>query len=264
MLKKILKSLLRILSISINFELRFYGKHSESLKKYNTSTGVYFLPKFAFSDIIAKQIKKNKIYDEEIYLEAKKLIKPESIVIDIGSNFGQLSILFSKLYNNIEVHSFEASKFIFNILKKNIEVNKANVIPYNIALTDNINEKIYEPIIKFKDCSTYGAYPLINSKNNLNPKDRIISNKLDNMSFKKKISFIKIDTQGMDLKVMKGAKKIIIQNQCPVIFEYEENLEKKHGHTFQDVVNFVKELNYSFYKIIYNINYLIVPNSYKF
>jgi FkbM family methyltransferase len=60
------------------------------------------------------------------------LIKSESIVIDIGSNFGQLSILFSKLYKNIEAHSFEASKFIFNILKKNIEVNKANVISYII------------------------------------------------------------------------------------------------------------------------------------
>lgn len=264
MLKKLVKFLLKILNISINFELRFYGKHSESLKKYNTSTGVYFLPKFAFSDIIAKQIKKSKIYDEEIYLEAKKLVKSESIVIDIGSNFGQLSILFSKLHKNIEVHSFEASKFIFNILKKNIEANKANVIPYNIALTDNINDKMYEPIINFKECSTYGAYPLINIKNDLNLKDKIISNKLDNMNFKKLISFIKIDTQGMDLKVMKGAKKIIIQNQCPVIFEYEENLEKKHGHTFQDVVNFVKEINYKFYKIIYNINYLIIPNNYKF
>jgi FkbM family methyltransferase len=262
MLKRLVKSLLKILNISVNFELKFHGKHSETLKKYNTLTGVYFLPKFAFSDIIAKQIKKNKIYDREIYLEAKKFIRKESIVIDIGSNFGQLSILFSKLYKDVEVHSFEASKFIYNILKKNIEANDANVIAYNLALTDNVNEKIYEPIIKFKDCSTYGAYPLINSKNNLK-KNRIISNKLDNINFIKKISFIKIDTQGMDLKVMKGAKRIITQNQCPVIFEYEEDLEKKHGHTFQDVVNFVKEINYSFYKVIYNINYLIVPNKYK-
>jgi FkbM family methyltransferase len=262
MLKRLVKSLLKILNISINFELEFHGKHSETLKKYNTLTGVYFLPKFAFSDIIAKQIKKNKIYDREIYLEAKKFIRKESIVIDIGSNFGQLSILFSKLYKDVEVHSFEASRFIYNILKKNIEANDANVIAYNLALTDNVNEKIYEPIIKFKDCSTYGAYPLINSKNNLK-KNRIISNKLDNINFIKKISFIKIDTQGMDLKVMKGAKRIITQNQCPVIFEYEEDLEKKHGHTFQDVVNFVKEINYSFYKVIYNINYLIVPNKYK-
>ena len=264
MLKKLVKSLLRIFNISINFELKFHGKHSETLKKYNTLTGVYFLPKFAFSDIIAKQIKKNKIYDREIYLEAKKFIKKGSVVIDIGSNFGQLSILFSKLFKDVEVHSFEASKFIYNILKKNIEVNDANVIPYNLALTDNVNEKIYEPIIKFRDCSTYEAYPLINNKNNPNKKNRIISNKLDNINFKKKISFIKIDTQGMDLKVMKGAKKIITQNQCPVIFEYEEDLEKKHGHTFQEVVNFVKEINYSFYKVIYNINYLIVPNNYKF
>ena len=264
MLKKIIKLLLRILNISVNFELKFHGKHSEVLKKYNTSTGVYFLPKFAFSDIIVKEIKKNKIYDKDIYLEAKKFIKPKSIVIDIGANFGQLSILFSKLYKDVEVHSFEASKFIFNILKKNIEVNNANVVAYNLAITDNKYEELYEPRIKFKDCSTYGAYPLINDKNDLNKKNRISANKLDNINFEKKISFIKIDTQGMDIKVMIGAKKIITENQCPVIFEYEEDLEKKHGHTFQDVVNFVKGINYNFYKIIYNINYLIIPNKYKF
>ena len=145
MLKKIIKLLLRILNISVNFELKFHGKHSEVLKKYNTSTGVYFLPKFAFSDIIVKEIKKNKIYDKDIYLEAKKFIKPKSIVIDIGANFGQLSILFSKLYKDVEVHSFEASKFIFNILKKNIEVNNANVVAYNLAITDNKYEELYEP-----------------------------------------------------------------------------------------------------------------------
>jgi len=264
MLKKLITKLFKILNISINFELRFHGKHSETLKKYKTLTGIYYLPKFAFADIIAKKIKKNEIYDKEIYLEAKKFIKSESIVIDIGSNFGQLSILFSKLFKNVEVHSFEASRYIFNILKKNIEVNNANVVAYNLALTNNINEKIYEPLIKFKDCSTYGSYSLINSKKNLNLKNRILTNKLDNMNFKKKISFIKIDTQGMDLKVMRGAKKIITQNQCPVIFEYEDDLEKKHGHTFQDAVNFVKEINYNFYKIIYGINYLIIPNNYKF
>ena len=264
MLKKIVRSLLRILNISINFELKFYGKHSEVLKKYDTSTGIYYLPKFAYSDIIAKEIKKNKIYDEKIYLEAKRFIKSKSIVIDVGSNFGQLSILFSKLHTNVEVHSFEASKFIFNILKKNIEANNANVIAYNLALTDIKHEKIYEPRIKFKDCSTYGAYPLINNKKNLSKNNRISTDKLDNIDFKKKVSFIKIDTQGMDLKVMKGAKRIITQNQCPVIFEYEEDLEKKHGHTFQDIANFVREINYNFYKIIYDINYLIIPNKYKF
>lgn len=122
MLKNLVKSLLRIFNISINFELKFHGKHSETLKKYNTLTGVYFLPKFAFSDIIAKQIKTNKIYDREIYLEAKKFIKKGSVVIDIGSNFGQLSILFSKLFKDVEVHSFEASKFIYNILKKTLRL----------------------------------------------------------------------------------------------------------------------------------------------
>jgi FkbM family methyltransferase len=40
-------------------------------------------------------------------------------------------------------------------------------------------------------------------------KNKIEVNKLDNFYFQKKIDFIKIDTEGHDLQVLKGGKKTI-------------------------------------------------------
>ena len=54
---------------------------------------------------------------------SKKYVKPNSIVVDLGANYGQMSILYSKLFSDTVVYSFEASKYIFDILKKNAELN---------------------------------------------------------------------------------------------------------------------------------------------
>ena len=88
------------------------------LKKYKTQTGLYYLPFFAFKDAIRNSIIQNQIFDKHIFDTAKKYILPNSIVIDAGANYGQYSILFSKVSNEVEVYSFEANKFVFEILKK--------------------------------------------------------------------------------------------------------------------------------------------------
>ena len=88
------------------------------LKKYQTKTGQYYLPFFAFKDGIRNKIINNEITDEVVFKKVQDFIKPNSIVLDLGANFGQMSILWSKCKPDIEVYAFEASKYVFNILKK--------------------------------------------------------------------------------------------------------------------------------------------------
>ena len=95
-------------------------------KLYRTKNGNYFLPVFAYNDIIARKIKNNRIYDPEILDLAKQYVEENTIVLDVGSNFGQLTYEFSKLKKNVLVYSFEAQEFIFKLLKKNININKCN------------------------------------------------------------------------------------------------------------------------------------------
>jgi len=72
--------------------------------------------------------------------------------------------------------------------------------------------------------------------------------KLDNYKnfIKKKIDLIKIDTEGHELKVLKGMDKIINKNLPIIIFEQNENdIIKNNSH----VMNHLAKKKYMFYEI---------------
>ena len=235
--------------------------HSSKLTRYNTLTGTYYLPKYAFQDVIRKEIIKNRIFDEYVFNLSKAYIKPDSIVIDAGANYGQMSILYSKLYNNVEVYSFEASKYIYDILVKNVELNSKNIKTIHCALSDVTDEK-YLATPSLKKYGTYGSLDLEVSNNKDSINDKILIKQIDDFDFKKKISFMKIDVQGWDLKVLNGSINTIKKNRMPIIFEYEQVLEKKMNYTLDDFINFFKKIDYKFITSENN-NFLVIPAEFK-
>ena len=235
--------------------------HSSKLIKYNTLTGMYYLPKYAFQDVIRKEIIKNRVFDEYVFNLSKVYIKPDSIVIDAGANYGQMSILYSKLYNNVEVYSFEASKYIYDILVKNVELNSKNIKTIHCALSDVTDEK-YLATPSLKKYGTYGSLDLEVSNNKDSMNDKILIKQIDDFDFKKKISFMKIDVQGWDLKVLNGSINTIKKNRMPIIFEYEQVLEKKMNYTLDDFINFFKKIDYKFITSENN-NFLVIPTEFK-
>lgn len=261
-----LKNLYKKLSKKIGFIIILRdertSKHSNKLKKYKTLTGTYYLPKYAYQDVIRREIIKNRVFDKKIYDLGKKFILPNSSIIDAGSNYGQMSILFSKIYSNSTVYSFEASNYIYNILEKNIKLNTKNVVTFNCALSDKIDEKyLAEP--NLTNVGTYGALNIkFEDQNNESNKKKILFRKIDDFNFDKKISFMKVDVQGWDLKVLKGSLKTIEKNRMPIIFEYENIFEKEMNYIFEDFVSFFNKLDYKF-ETVENNNFLVLPKEYK-
>ena len=121
-------------------KIRFLIWNLKYLKKFKTKTGYYYLPFFAFKDRIRNKIIDNKISDEKVYNIIKNLVKADSIVLDVGANYGQLSILWSQCKANVTVYAFEASTYIFSILSKNVSVNSVNVKPIN-SFVGNFSKK---------------------------------------------------------------------------------------------------------------------------
>ena len=72
--------------------------YSSKLKKYITSTGTYYL-KICYQDVIRKEIL-NRIFDKNIRF-IKKIYNFRSDCDRCWCNYGQLSVLFSKLFNDI-------------------------------------------------------------------------------------------------------------------------------------------------------------------
>ncbi|MEJ7829572.1 MAG: FkbM family methyltransferase [Segetibacter sp.] len=234
------------------------SKRSDSLTLYTTKTGNFYLPSDAHQDIIANAIKNDEIFDEEIIICAKKYIIPGSTVLDVGTNFGQMSVLFSKMVgNNGIVYSFEADNFIFETLKRNIEANDCkNVVPVYGAVHDIANATLYFPEQDFDRFGTYGSYGI----DYINKTGREVPTvTIDSQNIGTKISFMKIDIQGGDLNALRGAEETIRRNQMPILFEFEYVFQDELKLDFQDYVDFVQHIGYKFQRVIYGANFLIVP-----
>ena len=243
-----------------NLRLKIFNL--KKLKLYKTVTGNYYLPQFALKDLIRNEIIDNKIFDKKVYETAIKYIKEDSIVLDVGANFGQLSVLLSKSKKNVEVYSFEASKYIFEILEKNIKINNTNVKLFHNLVGNETEQELFIKKLNISKFNTYGSNMIekIDTRNENNPNiEKINSIKIDDIFFNKKISFMKIDVQGYDLEVLKGSKKTIAKHQMPIIFEYEEDFAKDFNYTFNNFENFIDEINYKISLQIDKSNYLILP-----
>jgi FkbM family methyltransferase len=262
-MRKLIKNILGAFGLQIsrikNEEVTEKSKYSKRLTLHDTKTGKYYLPTDAVEDVVANAIKSDLIFDNEIVDMAAKYIKPNTAVLDIGSNFGQMSILFSEMVGEKGVvHAFDADDWVFEILTKNIKANnkEGKIIPHFGAVYSVDNHILHFPVQDFKKFGSYGSYGIdSNSKIGREVKSFTI----DSLNISEPISFMKIDIQGGDLQAMKGAVNTIKANKMPILFEYEYQLEDEYNLCFQDYVDFVRSINYRFLKNINGHNYLVIP-----
>lgn len=243
-----------------NFEFGKKYKRKSPDKRfdyYETPKGNYYFPKNCKGDIVANAIKTGKLFDEVIFDLAKSYITPNSVILDVGANYGQMAIEFSKVAESTIVYAFEAQKLVFDVLEKNIESNNVRNVKlfYNAVYDTNDIELIF-PVPDLVRFPSYGSYGIdLNAKKGI----KVRSLAIDSLSFDLPISFMKVDIQGSDLAAMRGAINTIAKHKMPIIFEYEEQFQEDFKTTFQDYVDFVNNIGYKFLKTVQNINYLIVP-----
>ena len=259
-MKRIIASCFRMAGLEVSM-IKTRSKKTNKLSFYRTKTGNYYLPSDASGDDVANAIIENQIFEKEIVDIASKYIKPDTVVLDIGANFGQMSVLFSEMVGEHgKVHSFEADSWVYEILNKNIKANNktGKIIPHFGAVY-NIDDKILIfPEQDFEEFGAYGSYGIdFNAKEGREVKTITI----DSLHIEEPISFIKIDIQGCDLQAMQGAVRTIERNKMPILFEYEYRFEDRFDMCFQDYVDFVQSINYKFHKVINGQNFLIIPRT---
>lgn len=139
---------------------------------------------------------------------SKATSKPIDVIFDVGANIGQSTIEYKSYFPNAEVHAFEPINPTFEKLKSNVSTLNS-VYPNKFALSSSSGSKeIY-----------LSASSLTNSlrndvTNQSKPRDSqiIYTNTLDNYLKEKsldKIDFLKTDTEGHDLEVLKGGSTLL-------------------------------------------------------
>ena len=147
------------------------------------------------------------------------------IFLDVGANVGKYSVIIgNQLRENGKVFAFEPEPSNLKALKRNLELNRltnVNIIP--LACSDKKDRlKLY---LNEKNS---GGHSLIEKQTSFIEVDvDTLDNRIEKQKIKK-VDMIKIDVEGAEADVLKGAKKILKRYHPRVIFEAwdEEHLNR--------------------------------------
>jgi FkbM family methyltransferase len=111
---------------------------------------VYMIPNYI--DSIGFELLVGGIYEKDTIDFLVRSIPTDGILLDIGANIGSVCLPVAKKRNDITIFSIEAAKSIFEMLKRNIDLNGLhNVKAFHVALSEHAQENVafYAPSEKF-------------------------------------------------------------------------------------------------------------------
>ena len=215
------------------YNFKVYG----SIKKNKTS--YFLLKKCDFGDYhelntIKKFSNKNKI-----------------LFIDCGCNYGFYSFYTASLSENNLILSIEASKDTSDEFIKNLNLNGfKNINFFNNAVSNTIDETIsfYESVNDWESSQTHNNF---NFASELKVKSIKIDSLVKEYSLNDYVVIIKLDVEGNEINVIKGALEVIKKSEPLIIIEFSkyifENLDN-----IDYLKNFLIQYDYSIYDTNYN------------
>jgi len=178
-------------------------------------------------------------YDTLTDLVFKKVLKHDSKCVDIGCHTGTILQMMMKYSQNGTFYCFEPIPHLYKDLK-NKYCHHQNILIYDIALSDIAGESTFNYVI------TNPAYSgLIKRRydrpNEEDTKINVKTDLLDRLLLNTCIDLIKIDVEGAELQVLRGAKEVIKRDKPYVIFEHGLGAADYYETTPEDIYDLLND-----------------------
>ena len=163
------------------------------------------------------------------YIEERIDIKRDAI--DVGANCGFYTVLLAKLLPDRKVISVEPTNNAVKLLRRNITLNRvsANVFVYEGVATDkegtaNIN------VIEGREAVPH----------------QVAATTIDQLAGSTGIScgFIKLDVEGHECAVLKGARETLLNHRPVILAELVDPLLRSNGSSAYEMIEFMKGCGY--------------------
>lgn len=180
----------------------------------------------------------------------QKCLREGDVFFDIGSNIGVMSLFASQLVGEQgKIYAFEPDPDTFAILRDNLKLNEnGRVQPENLALGEsNGTASLFQ-----NRGINRGASSLINSQENSNIVT-VNTEKLDDFVSRNKpgkIKLLKIDVEGWEFEVLKGARQLLSSAEAPiVIFECSDNVSVPREKIYRTYQYLLSANDYRVFKL---------------
>ena len=194
-----------------------------------------------------RNYKRHRLYEPETSKFIVKTLKKGDTFIDIGANNGYFSLMASILVGSTgKVYAFEPTPDSFKRLQTNVHVNKfKNIKLFECALGDK-DGKIKLNVSKKEDGQN-SIISIVDKKGSI----AVQIKKLDDILKGNRVNLIKIDVEGYEKEVFRGAIKTIKNNRnIKIVFENNPELMILRGLNPSYLLNFFKGLDFEVSRIL--------------
>ena len=200
--------------------------HDDILQlKTDKGTLSLYVPEFPQNNVTDVFVLYHEFPERDLLNSVRPYIPDNGVVIDVGANIGSHTLYFAWMLNTSKVYSFEPQKGLFPILQKNCELNNIldKVVLYNCC----VGEK--EAYASLGNVAIYDA-----SQTSFNMSDTPTDYKIMSLDSLKldKVDFIKIDVEGHEIEVLRGAKETIARCKPVIWCEAWTPEQRKTLHRF--------------------------------
>lgn len=212
--------------------------------QYKTERVGDFLVTYEPATDIGGKLYRGEMFEEDELSIAKRYIKNDSTILDIGANIGLHALGFSSMAKDGLVIAFEPQPRTFRTLEKNIVQNGiGNIIPLNLAIAES--PRIAEFYVMADD-----AYSSLidTGRKVLSEKIKVMCASIDGVLGDVKADFVKIDVEGLELNVLQSMRGQI-ERFHPVIFceIYKGKIDSNDPHA---TIGYLRDFGYKVYRVI--------------
>ena len=200
----------------------------------------------------------NRVYEHDLINQViKPYIEKAKYVVDVGANIGCHSISYGRFNPDVTIWAFEPQKKLFDILNRNVSINKLkNIKTFDFGVghkemncTMSSLDKVYD---EMKNGHNKGGLGIGHGG------ESIVIKTLDSIELPG-LDFMKIDVEGAEGLVIKGAQNTIRKFHPTILFEHNyqrvdpKSVDLTHIPTpFEELT----KLGYNTFKHVKNDNYI--------
>lgn len=214
----------------------------KSLKRELTPPSILSTHQFPSNhtkDHISDLLRGGIFYESHTLLQFYNDLPKEGMILDIGAKIGNHQMMFNQLFPGRRIFGFEASPLNYYHLHKNTK-NYPNTTNICVGLGD---ERSLNYITHFYENMGGSGIDVI-GKEGMAEQDKlpIIIEPLDVIQFEEPITLIKVDVEGFEMNVFKGAYDTLKKHK-PVI--WVEDFEYVKDYNNSAVKYLIDEFGYS-------------------
>ncbi len=218
-------------------------------------TKIKYLRKGDIGELLYKYeflVERRKSFEYRTLELFSSMVQPGNVVLDIGANTGLYSIFLSRFIGQHgKIFAFEPDAETFQTLSDNLKINSCNnVTTFNLALSDKesiiemVSESTNDAHLKTGDAFKY--IKEVSSNGNSGDKTMKALRLDDIMEIRNgaRIDYLKVDVEGAELLVFKGAVETLKKFKPTIIFELNGQLTRRFNYRPIEVLLLLNEIGY--------------------